>query len=46
LGRDILSAFAALDGETQMRNIAAWTPVVAEVLQGFCSFDDATVGES
>jgi hypothetical protein len=44
LGIDIVAGYVALDGETQARNIAAWTPVVAEVLQGFSSFEDETVG--
>ena len=26
-----------------MKNIAAWTPVVAETLDGFCRFDDKAV---
>lgn len=40
LGIDILEGYISLDAETQARNISAWTPVVAEVLQGICSWDD------
>jgi len=29
-----------LKAETQSKNIAAWTPVVTEVLKGFRDFDD------
>lgn len=29
--------------DTQAKNIAAWTPVVAETLQGFVNFDDKAV---
>ncbi|KAI0284723.1 hypothetical protein BC826DRAFT_1055154 [Russula brevipes] len=29
-----------LSADTQAKNIAAWTPVVAEILHGFCKFDD------
>ena len=29
--------------DTQAKNIAAWTPVVAEILQGFVRFDDKAV---
>lgn len=29
--------------DTQAKNIAAWTPVVAEILQGFVKFDDKAV---
>lgn len=43
LGVDILAGYVSLEPETQARNIAAWTPVVAEVLQGFAGFADVTV---
>lgn len=43
LGVDILEGYIALDAESQARNISAWTPVVAEVIQGICSWDDATL---
>lgn len=43
LGVQILSNYISLDGEVQARNIAAWTPVVAEVLQGFSGFEDSAV---
>lgn len=29
--------------ESQSKNIIAWIPVVAEILQGFCRFDDKAV---
>jgi hypothetical protein len=38
-----VAGYVGLEKETQSRNIAAWTPVVAEVLQGFSSFEDETV---
>ncbi|SPO48579.1 probable SEC7 - component of non-clathrin vesicle coat [Moesziomyces antarcticus] len=41
LGYDIVGAFLPLDPETQGRNIAAWSPVVAEIFGGICTFDDA-----
>ncbi|KAK4049463.1 guanine nucleotide exchange protein for ADP-robosylation factor [Microbotryomycetes sp. JL221] len=40
LGLDVLANFVSLNPETQARNITAWTPVCAEILQGFCSFED------
>lgn len=45
LGIDILEGYISLDAETQARNISAWTPVVAEVLQGVCSWDDVILKE-
>jgi hypothetical protein len=45
LGVDILEGYIALDAETQARNISAWTPVVAEVLQGICSWEDEVLQE-
>ena len=45
LGVDILEGFISLDSESQARNISAWTPVVAEVLQGICSWDDSVLQE-
>lgn len=43
LGLDVLANYVALNPESQARNIAAWTPVCAEILQGFCSFEDDAV---
>ncbi|KAK4046554.1 guanine nucleotide exchange protein for ADP-robosylation factor [Microbotryomycetes sp. JL201] len=40
LGMDVLANYVALNPETQARNITAWTPVCAEILHGFCSFED------
>ncbi|KAH8982647.1 hypothetical protein EDB86DRAFT_3126464 [Lactarius hatsudake] len=36
----VLQDCTKLKADTQAKNIAAWTPVVAEVLHGFCKFDD------
>ncbi|KAG8874344.1 guanine nucleotide exchange protein for ADP-robosylation factor [Tulasnella sp. 331] len=40
LGLGVIQDFNALKVDTQTKNIAAWTPVVAEVLNGFARFDD------
>ncbi|KAI0796813.1 hypothetical protein C8Q75DRAFT_710714 [Abortiporus biennis] len=40
LGLGVLQDFTKLRMDTQAKNIAAWTPVVAEILQGFVRFDD------
>lgn len=32
--------------DSQAKNIAAWTPVVAEILQGFAKFDDKAVSST
>ncbi|KAI0368107.1 Sec7-domain-containing protein [Pilatotrama ljubarskyi] len=40
LGLGVLQDFNKLRLDTQTKNIAAWTPVVAEILQGFVRFDD------
>ncbi|KAJ1025139.1 hypothetical protein NDA16_002645 [Ustilago loliicola] len=45
LGYDIVGGFLPLEPETQARNIAAWSPVVAEIFTGICTFDDAKEGE-
>jgi brefeldin A-inhibited guanine nucleotide-exchange protein len=39
----IIGDFNQLKPDVQGRNIAAWSPVVAEVLQGFSVFDDKIV---
>lgn len=39
----IIGDFNQLKPDVQGRNIAAWSPVVAEVLQGFSVFDDHIV---
>ncbi|KAJ1592369.1 hypothetical protein NDA15_000948 [Ustilago hordei] len=39
LGHDIVCGFLPLEPETQARNIAAWSPVVAEIFTGICTFD-------
>lgn len=43
LGLGVIEDFNALKAESQGKNILAWTPVVAEVLNGFCGFDDQAV---
>ena len=43
LGLGVLQDFNKLRLDTQAKNIAAWTPVVAEILQGFVRFDDKAV---
>ncbi|EKM59125.1 uncharacterized protein PHACADRAFT_113382 [Phanerochaete carnosa HHB-10118-sp] len=40
LGLGVLQDFTKLRLDSQAKNIAAWTPVVAEILQGFTKFDD------
>jgi len=40
LGLGVLQDFNKLRADTQLKNIAAWTPVVAEMLQGFVKLDD------
>ena len=35
--------YSKLRADTQGKNIVAWTPVVAEILDGFCRFDDKAV---
>ena len=43
LGRVVIQDFTKLRMDSQAKNIAAWTPVVAETLQGFVKFDDKAV---
>ncbi|KDN50294.1 hypothetical protein RSAG8_01630, partial [Rhizoctonia solani AG-8 WAC10335] len=43
LGLQIIEDFNALRTEGQGKNVATWTPVVAEILRGFYHFDDQTV---
>lgn len=40
LAEEILAAYGPLDNETQARNIAAWTPVVAHVMDGLAALCD------
>ena len=35
---DIIRSFVHLDEDTQQRNIAAWRPVVIDVLEGYTNF--------
>ncbi|TIA76225.1 hypothetical protein E3P91_00163 [Wallemia ichthyophaga] len=39
-GLSVIDGFNELDFETKQRNIAAWTPVVAEIISGVCYFED------
>jgi len=43
LGLGVLQDYSKLRADTQVKNIVAWTPVVAEILEGFCRFDDKAV---
>ncbi|KAF8195926.1 sec7 guanine nucleotide exchange factor [Mycena galopus ATCC 62051] len=40
LGLGVLQDYNKLRPDTQAKNILAWTPVVGEILDGFCRFDD------
>ncbi|KAF8639703.1 hypothetical protein AX17_000965 [Amanita inopinata Kibby_2008] len=40
LGLGVLQDYNKLRVETQAKNILAWTPVVAEILDGFCRFNE------
>jgi brefeldin A-inhibited guanine nucleotide-exchange protein len=46
LGLGVLQDYNKLRPDTQTKNIVAWTPVVAEILEGFCRFDDKAVSVS
>ncbi|KAF8165376.1 hypothetical protein B0H34DRAFT_793771 [Crassisporium funariophilum] len=39
LGVGVLRDFNKLKADSQSKNILAWTPVVAEILEGYCRFD-------
>jgi len=39
LGIGVLRDFNKLKVDSQNKNIIAWTPVIAEILDGFCRFD-------
>jgi brefeldin A-inhibited guanine nucleotide-exchange protein len=43
LGLGVLQDYNKLRPDTQSKNIVAWMPVVAEILDGFCRFDDKAV---
>ncbi|CAO1636783.1 unnamed protein product [Sympodiomycopsis kandeliae] len=45
LGEEVVNSYLPLDPETQGRNVAAWTPVVAEVFRGICTFHDVASDE-
>lgn len=40
LALNVLSDYVRLRADTQAKNIAAWTPVVTEIIDGFCRFDN------
>ncbi|EJD53498.1 Sec7-domain-containing protein [Auricularia subglabra TFB-10046 SS5] len=42
LGQGVIQDFNKLKIDSQGKNIAAWSPVVAELLRGFNDFDDQT----
>ncbi|KAJ7604556.1 Sec7-domain-containing protein [Mycena polygramma] len=44
LGLGVLQDYTKLRPDTQGKNIVAWTPVVGEILNGFCRFDDKAFG--
>ena len=43
LGMSVLQDFNKLRSDTQMKNIVAWTPVVAEIMHGFTRLDNKAV---
>jgi brefeldin A-inhibited guanine nucleotide-exchange protein len=40
LGTEIIKDFILIDPETQPRNVAAWTPVVTDIIRGAIDFED------
>ena len=44
MGIGVFEDFNKLRADTQNKNIAAWTPVIAEILQGFVRFSNNEVG--
>ncbi|KAG7096991.1 hypothetical protein E1B28_004386 [Marasmius oreades] len=40
LSLNVIRDFNKLRADSQNKNILAWTPVVADILDGFCRFDD------
>ncbi|CAK5275581.1 unnamed protein product [Mycena citricolor] len=42
LSLTVLRDYNKLRADTQSKNIVAWTPVVGEILDGFCRFDEKT----
>ncbi|OLL21713.1 Protein transport protein sec72 [Neolecta irregularis DAH-3] len=46
LSFEILRNFSKLSAESQQRNIAAWAPVVAEILQGVAEFSEQDFNKS
>ncbi|TXT13291.1 hypothetical protein VHUM_00658 [Vanrija humicola] len=41
LGTEVIRDFIAIDAEAQPRNVAAWSPVVSDILRGVVDFEDA-----
>jgi brefeldin A-inhibited guanine nucleotide-exchange protein len=46
LGTEIIRDFIAIDPETQPRNVAAWTPVVVDILRGSIDFETSSVSRA
>ena len=45
LGTEIIRDFIQIDPETQPRNVAAWTPVVTDIIRGAIDFDEPAFEE-
>lgn len=43
LTTEVIKDFIAIDPETQMRNLAAWQPVVTDILEGVNAFEVSAV---
>lgn len=43
LSTEVISDYIAIDAETYPRHVAAWSPVVADIVRGVVDFDDASV---
>ncbi len=43
LALDVIKDYNKLRPDTQGKNIIAWTPVIAEIVDGFCRFEDKDV---
>ena len=45
LGQEVTRDFIAIDAASQPRNIAAWSPVVSDIVRGVADFDDNAFDE-
>jgi brefeldin A-inhibited guanine nucleotide-exchange protein len=45
LATEIIKDFILIDPETQPRNVAAWTPVVTDIIRGAIDFDESAFEE-